>query len=243
VTSGTAIADVRAAVESMMTSPPEPELRELLDGADIWAVHLDTAHVLNCALLALQPKSVLEFGAGRSSLVLASAMERYGGGRLTSIEHQPEYAAAAWRQMGRYANVDARLCPARLARRLSKFGMLYEYVGIRRMLDERGPFDFVFVDAPPGTADQPFGRDATLLQCAPWLADGAIAVLDDSARPAERTAVRRWQRVLGAEVICELKNARGNTVIRIPRGGPGTFSLRTFAGTLHDRFVSLGYRS
>jgi len=116
--------------------------------------------------------------------------------------------------------------------RLSRKGLWYEYNGIEPALASRGPFDLLFIDAPPGDR----GRDATLLAAAPYLAEGALAVVDDANRPREQTAIRRWERTLGAERVFEdAEIGRGIAVIRIPRPRHPAFSWRTFAGSIHDR--------
>jgi predicted O-methyltransferase YrrM len=192
--------------------------------------------VLEGLVLHLRPSSVLEFGAGRSSLVLAHALQAIGGGRLTSIEHQPQFSELSWRQMKRYGAVDAHLVRARLALQVSRHGLLHAYAGAGDALRARGPFGLVFIDGPPGAQ----GRDATLLSAAQFLAQGAIAVLDDAARPAEKTAVRRWERALDVERLYESDTiGRGLVVLKVAHPGSPSFSWRTFAGTIHDRLIEL----
>jgi predicted O-methyltransferase YrrM len=115
---------------------------------------------------------------------------------------------------------------------LSRNGLLHDYTGVAVALRARGPFDFVFIDAPPGH----LGRDATLLAAAPFLAPNATIVLDDAARPQEQTAVRRWERGLAIERVYESATVgRGVVVLNLLQPSLPRFSWRTFAGTIHDR--------
>jgi predicted O-methyltransferase YrrM len=227
-------ASLTAAIGELVLIPPGSHLKTLLSSADEWVVSIAIAHVLEGLVLHMRPASVHEFGAGRSSLVLAQALQTIGGGRLTSIEHQPQFAEAAWRQMTLYRTVDAQLIPAGLSLRASRHGLLHAYTGAGEALSGRGPFGMVFIDAPPGH----LGRDATLLAAAPFLAPGAIAVLDDAARPGEKTAVRRWERALDVERVYESDTVgRGLIVLRVAQPQSPAFSWRTFAGTIHDRVI------
>ena len=177
---------------------------------------------------------MLEFGAGRSSLVLASSLQQTGGGRLTSIEHQPTYAETSWRRMTAFPDVDARLVPATLGVRFSKHGLLHQYLGIEDALNERGPFDFVFIDAPPGH----LGRDGTLF-APPRISRRARSSSSTTRRrPREQTATRRWERGLRIQRIFESDDVgRGVAVLKVTDSTSPAFSFRTFAGTIHDRLL------
>jgi predicted O-methyltransferase YrrM len=227
-----AVARITSEVNAALAVAVPAEVSALLEGADEWAISIGAGQYLHELVKRLKPRSVLEFGAGRSSLVIASALQQCGGGRLTSIEHEPSYVEASWQKMSQFPSVDATLVRAGLKMRLSTRGLWYEYAGIDRALASRGPFDLLFIDAPPGDR----GRDATLLVAGPFLADGAVAVVDDANRPREQTAIRRWERTLGAERVFESEQVgRGIAVIRIPHARPPAFSWRTFVGSIHDR--------
>lgn len=218
---------------------PPSALTRLWGPGDDWTISDGTARLATLLIEAFGCSSVLEFGAGRSSLVMASALDARGGGRLTSIEHQPEFAERAWARLPEFPSVDALLVRAGLARRFSMHGLLHEYTGIHDALDARAPFDFVFVDGPPGH----FGRDATLLAAAPHLSPGCVVLLDDAARAAEQTAVRRWERALDVERLFESTSlGRGVVVLRVTRPGAPRFSPRTFLGTIHDRLLARRYQ-
>ncbi len=233
------VGPLAVAIEQLAGSPARPEIKALLGPLDDWAISAQTADLLAGLVEHLGARSVLEFGAGRSSVVLAATLQAIGRGRLTSIEHQPRYAELAWQQMTQFPSVDARLVKAGLAMRFSKHGLLRYYTGIAEALRTRGPFDFVFIDGPPGH----LGRDATLLAAAPFLAADAVVLLDDATRPQEQTAVRRWERALPVERVFESETlGRGVIVLKLRHPATPSFSLRTFAGTIHDRLIEWRYR-
>ena len=208
----------------------------LLEGADSWTIGVPVAHLLEGLIGFVRPRSVLEFGAGRSSVVLATALQACGRARLTSVDHDPTFARAASAQVSRCDLVDAHLITAPLALRLSKLGLLYEYRLDMSTLETCGPFDFVFIDGPPGK----FGRESTLLRAAPYLASGCVVLLDDAARHTEQACVRRWERALGCERVFEsFTFGRGIVVVRV-QTGRARWSARNFFGTLRGRYRKLG---
>ena len=157
---------LRRAITSALATSPTADLGALLEPPDAWVVSLPIAHLLTRLVDHRRPRSILEFGAGRSSLVLASALHAAGGGRLTSLEHQPAYAENAWRRVQALDAVDAeKLIGAPLDSGSRSKACSGSTVGVRSALARRGPFDFVFIDAPPGH----MGRDSTLFTAAPYL--------------------------------------------------------------------------
>jgi predicted O-methyltransferase YrrM len=152
------------------------------------------------ARLVIQRKllSILEFGAGTSSIVLATALSCVGGGKLTSVEHQPQYSTESWRSVNSMKGIDAQLIVSPLRRRMTSEGLYWWYVAASGALNARAPFDLVLIDAPPKS----FGRDAPLFQALPHLRAGSVIVLDDARRRRESRIVRRWQRSLpGIELL------------------------------------------
>ena len=173
---------------------------------------------LASAIHGLDCRSVLEFGAGWSSLVIAEALAAEGGGRLTSVDHDPRYLPAdAWSRIERLTSVDTALVIAPLQRTLSRYGLLWSYRGVRKRIRERSPFDLVFIDGPPNR----YGRTSPLLDVYPLLGPGAVIVLDDAARHDERTAIARWlARYPDLELVL-LDTDRGRGIAVLLRHGGG----------------------
>jgi predicted O-methyltransferase YrrM len=214
--------------------PVRPDVEAMLQPADEWMISVATASLLKEMVERLAPMSILEFGAGRSSLILGDALATTRGGKLTSIEHQPQYARASWERLSQYPGIDAHMITARLGLELTRHGLLHSYTDVAQPLAKRAPYDFVFVDAPPGH----LGRDTALLVAAPYLSPGALIVLDDARRQSEKTTVSRWERVLPITRVFESDGiGRGVTVLKLGRTAIPAFSLRNFLGTLHDRWL------
>lgn len=213
----------------------DPEIAAIFGGRDQeWLITGYLGQFLARLVRQANRRSILEFGAGTSSLVFATALAQAGGGRLTSIEHQPEYSRDAWARVEAAAAVDAHLVVSPLLLRASRHGLMYGYYGSARQLAARAPFDLVLIDAPPGK----YGRDSPLYQVYDLLDAGAIVVLDDAGRPAEQTACRRWLDTFpGLELVLFDEQGRGTAVFRHNGDKRRRVDGRSVLGTVHDRLL------
>lgn len=66
---------------------------------NIWSTSDDLARLLARAVNDLGLVNVLEFGAGLSSLTLATALSTRSGGQLTSVAQEPEWCRPVWREV------------------------------------------------------------------------------------------------------------------------------------------------
>ena len=134
-----------------------------------------------------RPAAVVELGIGASSLVLARALERHGGGQLTGLDQNEAFvdATRAWLADHGVAT-DLRHAPLEDSRPHGWPGAFYRLDG----LPER--IDLLVIDGPPWTL-HPLTRGAAerLFDRVPV---GGTVVLDDGARPGERLIRRRWAR-------------------------------------------------
>lgn len=154
------------------------------DGSDPWPCTPELARLLARLVLAGR-RSVLEFGAGASSRVMAAALAERGGGRLLSLEQERSWCADAWREVAAQPRVDAMLVDLLATYRAYRPTKL---IADHHALTGFAPFDLVLVDAPQWW----LGRDSTLYLASPYLAPGAVIVVDDAGRPGEDAAVRAW---------------------------------------------------
>jgi hypothetical protein len=136
-----------------------------------------------------QPKLVLELGSGTSSVWLGYLLQRTGG-RLVSVDHDPDYAERTrflLRAHGLDEAAEVRLAPLRP---LEIAGEAYQWYDASAFYD-LSDVDLLAVDGPPGTVG-PDARYPALHVLEGKLAAAASVVLDDADRPDEQRVVRRW---------------------------------------------------
>ena len=136
---------------------------------------------------ALRPRSIVEFGAGASSIRIALA---FPTSQVLSIDHDARFYAqtiAKLQALGEPpSNLELHLRPIQRQR---FGGYLYKSYAC-------GEFplavDAVIVDGPPFWVSR--GREACLHQVATSLRVGARVYLDDTKRPAESQISANWLR-------------------------------------------------
>jgi len=225
----------REIVQRAFHGPADPEVTAITHGKGAWPVSEPMAQYLFRLILALRPRSVLEFGAGWSSAVIARALSRVDqGGRLTSLDSTDRFCGTPWKEVRRLPNVDPVLSISDLRLRVGLEGLSYTYAAIAQVAARRGPFDFLFIDAPPGV----YGRYGTVFSVKRHLVPGAVIVLDDAARSDEIAAVKKWARLLGG-LECQVHDtafSRGIAVLTVERALRQTFRLRPFLRSMVDQY-------
>ncbi len=137
-------------------------------------------------ILAAKPKMIVEFGTGASTLIIARALQKAGGGSFISFEQHPEFVEATRKWLADYGlSADLRAVPLRPSPG-GWPGLWYEHGTISE------PIDFMLIDGPPWTI-HPFTRGAASSLFG-QIGSGGTVMLDDAARPCERIVARRWRR-------------------------------------------------
>ena len=142
-------------------------------------------------------REIVELGAGVSTIVLARLM-RERGGRLTSVEHDPDWTRVVSSQLEREGlERVARLVRAPLEPHPLALDRAPWYAAAMLADLPASGIELLLVDGPPGYGKgMARSRYPALPVLAERLAPGAVVVLDDAERPGEREIVERWQREL-----------------------------------------------
>lgn len=149
--------------------------------ADTGLLTLVTDHIL-----AHRPKLVVEFGTGASTLVLAKALQKAGGGRLISFDQHEEFVDATRLWLADYGlKADLRAVPLRASADWP--GLWYDHGPLPHGID------LMLIDGPPWTI-HPLTRGGAA-HLFDHVAPGGTVILDDGARPGERLVARRWRRL------------------------------------------------
>lgn len=149
--------------------------------ADVGFLKLIADHVLE-----LKPETVVELGAGATSLVAARALQINGKGALLSFDQHKEFASATQQWLrengltGETRHAPLIKVPEDWPGRWYDLGPLPDSI------------DLLVIDGPPWSI-HPYVRGAaeTLFDRIPV---GGVVLLDDAARPGERVVARRWRR-------------------------------------------------
>ncbi|SDI96690.1 Methyltransferase domain-containing protein [Vreelandella titanicae] len=170
-----------------------------------WATSPDVLLRLHTHIMATQPRVVVEFGSGASTLVIADALRQNGIGQLISIEHSEHYGAQTLSTLkGEYlqAWVDLRV------------GTLEAWEGEHlnpedaekpsfwypsSLLADVEKVDLLWVDGPPG-ATCLFSRYPALPALADKLSTGAEVWMDDTIRQEEKEICESWAKDYGFEL-------------------------------------------
>jgi predicted O-methyltransferase YrrM len=151
-----------------------------------WKADVGLLELLADHILAHPPQRVVEFGAGSSTLIIARALQKAGGGTLISFDQHDDFIQATGEWLGEYGlAADLRAVSLRPAPG-NWPGLWYDHGPLP------GNIDLLVIDGPPWTIHPLTRGGASSLfgQIAP----GGTIILDDAARPGERAVARRWRR-------------------------------------------------
>ena len=214
------------ALNAALRAAPETDLSWVDNSLaeDSWALAPDALQVLVALVAELRPKHVVEFGSGLSTVALARAAAPSGRPAISSIDHDPVYAARTeelLRQHGGDQLVSLQVAP--LVARVRADGLHPHYLLERASLASERPAELVLVDGPPAALG---GRTGMLYQALDVAEAGTVVLLDDAERDLEREALHEWDERLGDAVLIALLSgfARGLSAIIV--AAPTTARLR-----------------
>lgn len=179
-----------------------------------WKADTGLLHRIVDAVEELRPQTVVELGAGASSLVAAKALQLNGGGRLYSYDQHGGFVDATRRWL-REEGLDATMRHAPLRAEIAGWpGPWYDLAGLPDQID------LLIIDGPPWTV-HPYVRGAAE-SLFDRLAPGAIVLLDDGARPGERVVARRWRKNWPDMAFERVSGSTKGTLVGRKRAAPQT---------------------
>lgn len=173
-------AEKRALIERLCLAP------DALPNLGSWKADTGLLTLLADHVLSARPQTVVELGAGATSLILARCLQMNGGGHLISFDQHGDFVAATaqWLADNGLAS-DLRTAP--LGPPPGDWpGLWYQLSGLPDQID------LLVIDGPPWTI-HPYVRGAAE-SLFDRIAPGGVVMLDDGARPGERVVAARWRR-------------------------------------------------
>jgi predicted O-methyltransferase YrrM len=168
-------------------------------------------HVVSL-IIERRPQFVLELGSGSSTVFLAYALKRSGGGRLVSIDHDSAFARRTRSMLERHGLsevgtvIHRPLAPVRIDD--------IEYVWYDTGdLEIGSTIDMMLVDGPPYHV-HPLARYPALRLLSPFFSDDIVIVLDDADRPEELRIATMWKKEFSAFSTERLETEKGALLLR-----------------------------
>ncbi|MDX1660644.1 MAG: class I SAM-dependent methyltransferase [Gemmatimonadota bacterium] len=199
-------------VEARLWLSEALEVRAPLPPMRGWAMSPDLAREVVEHVLDARPARVVECGSGVSTLLVAYALERTGGGRVVALEHDAEYAARTAERIrlhGLEAVAEVVHAPLQT---VEVEGEAYRWYAAP---DLEAPIDLIVVDGPPAP---PASRYPAVPLLRDRLSADAVVYLDDATRREARRNLERWSSRPSVEVEM-LETEKGAAVIRGLGGG------------------------
>jgi predicted O-methyltransferase YrrM len=174
----------------------------------IWVISPDAMAWILAEIQERVAPTIVEFGSGQSTVILAACLKHKGQGTLLSIEHDPAHAAAVRAQLdacGLSSHVDLRVVP--LTDYAASGPMVacksYQTAGLPELV-----IDVAIVDGPPY-----FLGDSTRVHPMQWvlsrLSKDGVAFLDDTARPQEQAILAHLATVMPDLKVDDLRAEKG----------------------------------
>ena len=177
-----------------------------------WALSPDAMAVMLADLQERIEPHIVEFGCGQSTVVFASWV-RQRGGRVTSYEHDPQYADTIRKQLGACgltSHVDLRVVDLVERPIVGSLPPSKSYA----LPDDGDGIDLALVDGPPYWAGEA-GRYYPLHWSTDRLNPGGAVYLDDAARGPEQRIVETLCSEAPGVVTAEVRAEKG--LIKISR--------------------------
>ncbi|EMI44591.1 hypothetical protein RRSWK_02657 [Rhodopirellula sp. SWK7] len=160
-----------------------------------WSMKFPNLHALLELLDREEPKLIVEFGSGISTLLIASWIQERGVGRLVSFDHDAEWACKTKHYLDRHslASVDVRVRPLKSI--VSSGHRCIWYDTTEDDLKSLSGVDLVVVDGPPaGATGTPMSRLPAFEVLREQMSPKAVIVLDDASRAGERSVASSWDK-------------------------------------------------
>ncbi len=156
-----------------------------------WAASPDFLNVLFDRIHDVRPNTVIECGSGLTSIVTARALQQLGGGKLISLDHDPQFAAITQKhlqELGLSEFVEMHVAPLASTSINGADHLWYDMSTVN--LPES--LDMIVVDGPPIPLTGEEGRYPAVPKLIERLASSGVVILDDAGRPGERRIVEKY---------------------------------------------------
>ncbi len=155
-----------------------------------WAASPDFLNILYEHLTANQPRTIIEFGSGLTTIVTARALQQLGGGRLLSIDHDAYFAGLTrdtLHQLGLQDFADIQVAPL-APQKIDGAERLWYDLSKIAIPDA---IELITVDGPPEPLTGAEGRYPVGPVLFDRIVTGGAVLFDDASRPGEKIFIEK----------------------------------------------------
>ncbi|HET6777414.1 MAG TPA: class I SAM-dependent methyltransferase [Gemmatimonadales bacterium] len=182
-----------------------------------WAADPVLIHHAVRLIADVRPRLVLECGSGSSTIAIARSLATLGG-RIISLEHDPEFARRSMALIQLYGVERSATVITAPLRPRDIDGRTFQWYGPEYESILSGLIDVMVVDGPP-KAIGPRARYPAVPALMSQLAPECWILMDDGDRADERAIAHAWSQDLGAQ-LTYLEGGRGGWLLH-RRSQPG----------------------
>lgn len=172
---------------------------------DGWSIDSHLARFLVEYITVHKPKSILEFGSGTSTIVIAKIIQKLNYSAVhISIDHDKTYIEKTKliASLNKLTNISFNYAPLQ---KIIISGQEYMfYHGIKEILGDNRP-DLVLIDGPPGQTCK-HARFPALPLIYEAIENNATIILDDYIRDDEKEIVTMWKNMYPMLDLVEVLN-------------------------------------
>lgn len=191
-----------------------------IDSALSWtsfSISPDAACYLINKVRTKKPLVVIECGSGDSTVIIASGLKKNGKGKIISFEHDKLWAKKSKSMIKNLSLQDyCEVVYAPLEQiTVDKGNWLWYSNFENKIKDEK--IDMLFIDGPPKKKDSDSPRYPAVPICLSRFNDGAIVILDDAKRTAEKDYIYNWKKKYNLTGDIRLQYERGLGVLKFEK--------------------------
>jgi len=174
-----------------------------------YAASPDLLYTIKELIQRNNPKLILEAGSGVSTLISSYSVKKYGNGKVISLDHEKYFANITKEEIKKHKlETYAKVVHAPLVDYKGKF-FWYDI----KTLESIESIDLLIIDGPPAKGSKN-ARYPAIPLLFNKLKKGAIILLDDSKRKAEKTIVSLWKKEYDCFDYQYIDNSKGAFLIK-----------------------------
>jgi hypothetical protein len=176
-----------------------------------WAASPDMLRLVMHEVLSRRPQLVMEASSGTSTVIIAYCLQKLGGGKVVSLEHDPHYAQRTRDMLELHGlTAFAEVVDAPLVDHQIK-GESRKWYDVSRLPVSNG-IDMLVVDGPPKSI-QLLARYPALPLLHSRFAARTMVIMDDGQRPDESEIASRWAKEFHARSSVYIDLEKGAWVL------------------------------